>query len=163
MALPCAIHREEAYAMRFSPFLFVMAGGVLLATLAGYLAGRIVTLQSASPPSLLVDDQRRPVPVVRIDGFKEGAIVGSVLGEARVAFGPELALLSSSGGTFTLDATALLREAISPAVPPGMKFVASKRGKKFYPVHSTAGQNLSPANRVYFNTAEEAKAAGFRS
>lgn len=43
------------------------------------------------------------------------------------------------------------------------QFVASVRGTVYYPVGCRAAQKLAPANRVYFQTAEQAQAAGYRA
>ena len=51
---------------------------------------------------------------------------------------------------------------IREPVPPGTLCVASKRGKNYYKVDSSAGQKLAPENRVYFRTEEEARAAGYK-
>jgi len=41
------------------------------------------------------------------------------------------------------------------------KFVASKAGKKYYPMDAPQGQKIKEENRLYFKTAEEAEAAGY--
>jgi small subunit ribosomal protein S1 len=43
------------------------------------------------------------------------------------------------------------------------KFVASKTGKKFYAVDSSAGQKIKEENRVYFASEAEAETAGFKA
>jgi len=40
-------------------------------------------------------------------------------------------------------------------------FFASNRGSKYYPVGCDAGKSLKQENRIYFNTREEAVAAGY--
>lgn|SRR5574343_616029 len=40
-------------------------------------------------------------------------------------------------------------------------YLASKRGKKYYPVDCPAAQNIKPENRLYFNTAAEAENRGY--
>ena len=47
------------------------------------------------------------------------------------------------------------------AVPNGAMFVASSRGKKYYPIWCSAAKSLSPANKIYFNTEDEATAKGY--
>jgi len=42
-----------------------------------------------------------------------------------------------------------------------MQFVASKRGKKYYPVRSGEAQRIVPENRVYFESALQAEGAGY--
>ena len=52
------------------------------------------------------------------------------------------------------------QQAAAPA-PEGAAFVASKTGKKFYPVDSVQGKKIKEENRVYFKTEAEGEAAGF--
>ncbi len=46
-------------------------------------------------------------------------------------------------------------------VASGYAFVASKTGKKYYPIHSKQAQKIKEENRVYFKDEKEAEAAGF--
>lgn len=46
--------------------------------------------------------------------------------------------------------------------PEGMRFVASKRGTKYYPLESAGAGSISPANRVFFETASDAEKAGYK-
>ncbi len=41
------------------------------------------------------------------------------------------------------------------------KFFASSRGQKFYGINCAAGKNIKPENRIYFDTKDEAKKAGY--
>lgn len=56
----------------------------------------------------------------------------------------------------------------APAESPGntppsdMQFIASSRGKVYYWKGCNAWQSLSPSNRVYFRTQQEAEGAGYR-
>ena len=43
----------------------------------------------------------------------------------------------------------------------GKNFFASNRGSKYYPVGCSAGKDLKPENRVYFETREAAEKAGY--
>lgn len=40
-------------------------------------------------------------------------------------------------------------------------YVASKRGKKYYPANCSAAKSLKPENLIYFQTAAAAEAAGY--
>lgn len=42
------------------------------------------------------------------------------------------------------------------------EYVASSRGKMYYPVECSAGNNLKPENKIYFKTSAEAEAAGYK-
>ncbi|MFA5230064.1 MAG: hypothetical protein WC422_01255 [Candidatus Paceibacterota bacterium] len=41
-------------------------------------------------------------------------------------------------------------------------FVASRRGKYYYPVTCDLAKNLSPSNLIFFDTAEKATIAGYQ-
>lgn len=43
----------------------------------------------------------------------------------------------------------------------GKTFFASSKGKKYYTISCSAGKTIKQTNRVYFNTGEEAEAAGY--
>lgn len=43
----------------------------------------------------------------------------------------------------------------------GGAFVASSRGKKYYPVDCNAVKNLAEANKIYFSSAQEAESKGY--
>ena len=44
--------------------------------------------------------------------------------------------------------------------PTGL-FVASKKGKKYYPINCSAGSSLKEDNKIFFQTEAEAEAAGY--
>lgn len=141
--------------------LLFWSGLIVLAGLSGYTAGRVVTLrQWADPPFLLEPDLRPRVPVIQVEGVEEGEIVGRISGEARVFWGEEM-IIPDGSGTFRIPSRMLLTEDVMVAIPDGMRFVASRRGKRYYPVASAMANRLALAYRVYFRSAEEAEAAGF--
>lgn len=130
-----------------------------LALVLGYLAGRLVTAQSMQDtPLTIVDDSRPRVPVMRIDGREQDTIVGSVEGDVRI-------LLDATGipvqdGRFRIPLSSV-KTIQTVIIPPGMQFVASKNGTKYYPVTAKEAEKLVPQNRVYFRNREEAEAAGY--
>ena len=138
-----------------------LLGPVILALAFGYLLGRIVGLSETFvvPPLRLVPDIRDKVPLVSIDSIENGEIIGTVH-DTRLFLGNAYVLPTASG-TFRVPADPLLTDIITIIVPEGARFVASKNGKRYYPVYSGAGERLTQKNRVYFQTEEEAEAAGF--
>ena len=85
---------------------------------------------------------------------------GKTIGSARVVLGKTVL---TSSGIFALDAQSILHNAVEVVVPDGMQFVASSKGKKYYPVFSSSGNRITPKNRLYFRTAKEAEIAGYRA
>jgi hypothetical protein len=136
---------------------------LVLATLCGALLGATVTAYrlAAPAPVIIVEDVGTDVPVVRIEGIENGALVGTVEGEVRVSAGEKL-VTPGADGRFAISDRSILTNRITVQAPAGMRFVASSKGSKYYAVDSAGGQNIVPANRVYFATAQEAEAAGYR-
>jgi hypothetical protein len=110
--------------------------------------------------AVIADETPAPVPVVQIEGIRNGALVGSVTGDVRLIARDRFIPVYHSG-SFAIADSKLLTNIIEIRVPPGMKFIASKRGKKYYPVDSASAAGLTPANRIYFPSAAAAEAAGF--
>lgn len=99
------------------------------------------------------------VPTVVIEAAPGGKVEGRVAGEARLLLGNDL--VAEGSGAFIGMMKGSLPVTVEVIVPPGMKYVASKTGKKFYSVTSAMGNRLLPKNRVYFPDATSAKAAGY--
>lgn len=141
------------------PPLWFFAALVLAAGI-GYVSGALVTARSIpGQPVQVTDDIRPPVPTLQIDGVENGTIVGQAKGELRVLVDGEAYVVGE--GEFSIPGSAF-REVLTVRVPEGMQFVASKNGTKYYDVQSAAGNRIDPQNRVYFRTAQEAEAAGYR-
>ena len=134
---------------------------ILAALLLGVLLGSILRIaRTPVSPMILVEDRRPLIPVVRIDGAEDGHIVGSVHGDVRVFLGDRVVVPNASG-SFRVPGRNLLKDVTTVRIPSGMRFVASKRGKKYYPVASASAAKLAPANRVYFRDTASAEHAGF--
>lgn len=137
---------------------------IALTFVLGGLTGSIATawLSASDVPLQIVDDTSSggDVSVVHIDGIRNGALVGTVSGEVRLVGGENFVDVAADG-TFTIKDTKILTNVIQIQVPEGMHFVASKRGKKYYPVNSASAQNLSLENRIYFPDEQSAQKAGY--
>lgn len=141
--------------------LFIGSGLVVLVGLSGYIAGRVLTIQQfADPPFLLEPDLRPRVPVVQVEGIQEGVVMGHISGDVRVFWGEDM-IIPDGSGAFRIADDVFLTEEVTVEIPDGMKFVASRKGKKYYSVMSAMGERIKPENRVYFPTAGDAEAYGF--
>jgi hypothetical protein len=144
---------------RLAPLL-----GLLLVTfLLGYVSGRIATQRALERATQvrLVPDERVGTAVVEIDGVRDGLLQGRIQGDVRVFLGEEQ-ILQRSDGLFAIDPGPLLLEEVTVPVPLGAVFVASRRGQKYYALEDPAAASIVPENRIYFQTAAEAEAAGYR-
>lgn len=145
--------------MRSTTTLTVLA--IILSLILGVFIGIIVRTTSIPvPPTVIREDTRKPVPVVTISGVEDNHIAGSAHGDVRVFLGDKMVIPDGSG-SFRVPAGDLFQNVTTVRIPSGMHFVASKRGKKYYPVDAPAAAKLAPANRVYFQDAASAERAGY--
>lgn len=137
--------------------------GILLIVL-GACAGGSVGIASAfvwksETVAFVIDDVRAPVPTILIEAAVNGPVEGRVSGEARLLLGEDL--VAQGSGAFKGVMKGSVPLTVDVLVPPGMKYVASKSGKKYYDVTSAMGNRLTPKNRVYFPDRASAEAAGY--
>tara|TARA_Y100000310_G_scaffold345403_1_gene464563 strand:+ start:3837 stop:4304 length:468 start_codon:yes stop_codon:yes gene_type:complete len=123
---------------------------------SGFLSGRLAT--DNRQPTTFQIDTRPPIPTIHIKGIRNGLLHGSIKGSARVVIDD---FVLTQSGVFALDASALLTNEIAVIVPDFAQFVASNRGKKYYPVFSSAGERIIPKNRIYFQSKQEAELEGY--
>lgn len=107
-----------------------------------------------------IADAASPIPTIVIEAAPTGRVEGRVDGEARLLLGNDL--VAQGSGTFKGIMQGSLPVVVEIPIPPGMKYVASKTGKKYYDVTSAMGNRLLPKNRVYFHDRAAAEAAGFK-
>ena len=110
-------------------------------------------------PPVVLRQSGSVVAVVTLEGFRDGALRGRGAGVRVFARDEPIAL--APDGSFSIAHPAFRIEEVSVPVPPGMRFVASKNGKKYYRVDSAAGERIAPKNRRYFPDEASAHAAGF--
>lgn len=135
---------------------FILLPAFSFALSCGYLHGRLMASQPA--PMRLEPDVRPHVSTIVLTGIQNGRLTGTMEGETRLIVG-NVPVVGS--GAFSIAAGPLLVHRIEIEIPKGARFVASKRGKKYYPVDAASARGLSPENRLYFETALQAQAAGF--
>ncbi|MBI1812778.1 hypothetical protein HY285_02200 [Candidatus Peregrinibacteria bacterium] len=141
--------------------LLPFIGAFLLTLLIGMLVGSVVTVRLRPPRESLTlssASSTPTIPVVTI-GRLGNDVRGQITGTVRMFAGSHEIIPDASGSfriilpTWSTDVTV--------TVPSGMRFVASRKGKHYYPVLSTAGERIAPERRIYFATEAEARAAGY--
>lgn len=150
--------------MRISADSLFKPTAFLLSVMVGIFVGSTGTawVMHRPEPMVIIDDPViSDVPVVRIEGIRDSALIGTIQGEVRLVAGDQIVLPNGSGG-FAITDRDLLTNIIMIKSPEGMNFVASKRGTKYYPLDSAGAGSISPANRIFFRTAKEAEGAGFK-
>jgi hypothetical protein len=145
---------------RPDPDALAAAASVVLALGAGVLCGLVGSLAVREVPVTVRSGCGAAVAVVTLDGFRDGMFRGKAVGPLRLYAGEDPVDVAPDG-TFAFDRPGFRIEDVTVVVPPGMAFVASRKGKKYYSVTSAAGERIAPANRVYFPDAASAESAGF--
>lgn len=152
--------------MRWSPLhqtvVLCLAAAITVFLCGMAVAQMLLALRlSKARAFVLAPDVRPQVCTVTVDGIVDGAVRGTLTGSGRVFIGAVQAL-PGRDGAFAVDGKAFLTQRITVTVPPGTRFVASKKGSKYYALTSAQGQKIAPANRVYFATEAEAEMKGYR-
>jgi len=129
----------------------------VIACVSGLLSARAASV----PEMRIIPDTRPLMPTVIIRGIENGELVGAMKGDVRLFLG-DRQVIPDGSGAFRVPAGILKTDIRTVAVPDGMRFVASKKGKRYYSVDAAQAQGLAPKNRIYFYSEEEAKAAGYR-
>lgn len=138
--------------------------GILL-LLTGVCAGIAVGIMSVflwktEAVIFTVNDAVAPVPTVIIEAAPTGRVEGGIHGDARVLLGNDL--VAQGSGAFAGVMQGSLPVVVEIRIPAGMKYVASRTGKKYYDVTSAMGNRLLPKNRVYFPDRASAERAGYK-
>lgn len=117
--------------------------------IAGILAKHKGLLEAWAVPAAIV--------LVGLSAFGLGRL--SVMGEE----GPRLLVKLPDG---TEEPAAVYAATQAPATPQAPltagAYVASKSGSKYYPQGCSAASRIKEANKVYFDTAASAEAAGYQ-
>ena len=144
--------------------LLLLTGLLVLALLLGGVIGYMVALQWRSVQPLTIrEDTRTKIPVVQINGMSNGTIRGVVTGDVRVFIGDSVVVPTGTGSFQVPVPKGFAQQAVAQIqAPAGMQFVASSRGKKYYPLNDPSAAKLAPQNRIYFRDAESAVKAGYR-
>lgn len=110
---------------------------------------------------------QQKIPVISLFPIENGILLGKISGnEVRID------IVSQSGkksltqvfqtGPLALDIREIIPTLKEIPHPKNTKFTASKRGKKFYALDDPRAFLVSPKNRIFFATEEDAKEKGFR-
>jgi len=74
-------------------------------------------------------------------------------------------IIFPDGNSLSANALQAIPNTSKPSVKTGNSatglFVASRKGKKYYPINCSAGSSLKEDNKVFFSTEAEAESAGY--
>lgn len=99
------------------------------------------------------------VPILSIEKIENGMMKGSSNQEIRITL-PSGNTEIMAGGSFSVSVVDILPMLKTLPAPSGAMFVASKSGKKYYPLDHPSAFLLSPKNRVFYFSETDAIKSG---
>ena len=100
------------------------------------------------------------VPIITLEKIENGVLfVSHKEAQVRVQL-PNDDIFVANEQTLQIPIADILPMLNILPAPQGMKFVASKRGTKYWPLDSPQAFLLSPKNRVFYGSREEAENDG---
>ena len=131
---------------------------------AGFTIGAYQTKAASFPEIKTLADINPGKPTIELLEVKNNELIGRVNGsDARLAYSPEDILELSSGSTFHIPVAEIRLADFYQAerIPEDVSFIASSQGKYYYSLLDKRALGITPANRLYFNSAREAENEGF--
>ncbi len=146
-------------------WLYVQLYALLIAAgITGILAGIMLEQRHthANRPPIEIGDFSDEISLIHLDTIENGVLKGRLEGEeARIIVQDAEEVYSIFPGAFEFSVTEILPNLKTIPAPAGKKFVASKNGKYFYPLDDPQAALITVKNRVFFETADIARSAGF--
>lgn len=132
--------------------------------LSGYTIGYFQAKTRSFPEIQTVGEINSGVTTVKLLEVKNGLLRGRISGRhARLAYTPEdiLELGEEEEFEIPLSKINLKNFYVAESLPPGTEYIASSQGKYYYSVLDKKAFNISPKNRIYFSSADEAEQKGY--
>ncbi|MBN2306585.1 hypothetical protein JXD20_01230 [Candidatus Peregrinibacteria bacterium] len=131
---------------------------------AGFSLGYYQSARTAFPQIREVPDLNPGTATIKFLKFENGMLKGEIAGaDARLAYDTEHILSLVPGDSFEIPVyqVTLYQYYSARDLPDGTEYIASKSGKYYYSILSSKAFSITPKNRLYFKTAEEAESKGF--
>ena len=142
-------------------FVISLMTSFALGLFAGVIFNRIEELENRGPIEVVKANHER-IPLIHFERIENGIMYGKT-GEKELRFiVGENSIYSSFGGEFSFPVSEFLPMLKKIPSPEGALFVASKRGKRYWPLDAPEAFLLSEKNRIFFTSEEEAQNAEFK-
>ena len=131
---------------------------------AGFSLGYFRSAQAAFPQMEQVPDINPEIATIRFLKLENGLLKGEVAGNsARLAYDTENILSLQPGDSFEIPIyqVSLYQYYSARDLPEGTQYIASKAGKYYYSILDTKAFTITPKNRLFFKTSQEAEDKGF--
>lgn len=116
------------------------------------------TAESITKP-MATPENFQKIPILSIEKIENGMMKGSSSQEIRITF-PSGNTEIMAGGVFSVSVVDILPMLKTLPAPSGAMFVASKSGSKYYPLDHPSAFLLSPKNRVFYFSENDAIKSG---
>lgn len=138
----------------------ILALGLVIGYGAGYFQGK----HSSFTGIEAVGEINPGVTTLQFMKVENGHLIGRIEGQhARLVYSSDHLLELEKGDDFSvpLSEIDLIHFFVAEDLPEGTQFIASKSGKYYYSIFDKKAFNLTPANRIYFQSAQEAEERGY--
>lgn len=125
----------------------------------GILGGFWYGIQSAGDATIIQTQEKKMIPVLSFSQIENGILMGTSTAEIRIEISNDSVEVTQQG-SFAIPITAILPMIQKIPSPQGKNWVASRSGKKYYPLDSPSAFLLTPKNRMFYATEQEAKNDG---
>ena len=133
----------------------------------GYLFGYKNAQKKYFPDIQKVEDVNPGITTVHLIKVQNGILEGKIMGrKGRIVYRPEDILELDKGDDFSIplnDIQMIDNFYVSENLPDNTLFIASKNGKYYYSILDKQAFSITPKNRLYFNSSQEAEKAGYQS
>lgn len=144
----------------------ITAGCLILATglTIGFSLGYYQSARANFTQMTEVRDLNPHVTTIKFLKYENGLLKGEVTGQkARLAYSTEHVFDLEPGEEFELPVyeVSLYQYYSARDLPEDTQYIASKSGKYYYSILNPKAFGITPKNRLYFKTEEEAEKMGY--
>ncbi|MBI5414460.1 hypothetical protein HZA38_03005 [Candidatus Peregrinibacteria bacterium] len=146
-----------------SLFLIFLSGSLfVLGFSAGTLNEKLKKSKSASGISFSPQIHAE-IPLFTFEKIENGILYGKHEGqESRFIVGKDEEIFSVHDEEFSFSVVSILPNLKMIPAPQGMRFVGSSRGSKFWPLDAPEAALITPKNRIFFQSADDAVKKGYK-
>lgn len=141
--------------------LLILCIGLLIGYCFGYYRAKV----NSFPKIVFTKTDINPKsPTIKLMEIKNGSLIGKIDGgKIRLIYDSDkiLELQKENEFSIPINEIGLGSYYANREVPEGMMYAASSKGKYYYSVLDKRTFNLSPKNRLWFSTSEEAEKMGY--
>ncbi|MBU0578137.1 hypothetical protein KJ742_02640 [Patescibacteria group bacterium] len=132
---------------------------------AGYAAGYFQAMRNSFPEIEFVDEINQGVTTIKLLDVENGNLIGKISGRnARLAYSADNILELDAESEFEIPLNQIDLEDfyVAETIPEDTLYIASSKGKYYYSIFDKRAFNITPDNRLYFTSTEDAEQKGYQ-